>query len=75
MIESQKFVVTVKNLDGESLELLKTYDESFARGAREGVMNLLKFLESDMDFEEGFVCEIKKEQGYAPSSFRPEMEG
>lgn len=54
------FVIKVKSPEGETIDLLSSADESFAKGAQKGVEALLKFLESDMEFEEGFSCEIAR---------------
>ena len=53
------FIVKVKNPEGETIDLLTTPDEGFAHGARAGVSALLKILETDMDFEEGYVCDVQ----------------
>ena len=66
------YVVKVKSSEGESIDLLTTPDESFAKGAQAGVSALLKFLETDMDFEEGYICDVQttfdvKPQGQSTS--------
>jgi len=66
------FVVKVKNPEGETIDLLSTPDEAFAKGAQAGVSALLKILETDMDFEEGYVCDVQttfdvKPQGQSTS--------
>jgi hypothetical protein len=54
------FVIKVKSPEGETVDLLSTADENFAKGAQAGVAALLKFLENDMEFEEGFSCEVMR---------------
>lgn len=52
------YSVQVKSPEGECVELLKSSDETYAKGAQAGINALLRFLEDDMDFEEGFVAEV-----------------
>jgi hypothetical protein len=42
------------------MELLSTADETFAMGAQAGVSEILKFLVHDMEFEDGYVCEVSR---------------
>jgi len=54
------YIVKVKSPEGETIDLLTTSDEDYAKGAQAGVSALLKILEADMDFEEGYVCDVQK---------------
>ena len=62
------FEVFVKSPEGETVSLISSTDEAFAQGAKAGIAALLKFLETDMDFEEGYTAELTKHFSGATSS-------
>jgi len=54
------FEVSIKSPEGETVQLISCSEEQFALGAQAGIAALLKFLEVDMDFEEGYSAEISR---------------